>query len=334
MRAHAVRSSPIRDALGRIISHVVSLRDVTASRLVQREREQRHRYLNALWRALPDAVVVLDADGTVREWNAGAADLLGHTASSAAGVQLLSLILPDFESRRAIASWLARAPQGTTLSGLTIRIQLPSGRRTDLSLSGAPVIMGGRLLATVLVFSDISALLTIERRLRAANDELGSRVAARTADLSKANQRLEEEVAKLQKAEASLLLRNRELLSLQSAVAATGSSLEVEFILETVTWEMVDLLDIASLHRLRVVPGGGPDRSRGRFHRCDSLDKRSARAFGLDTCPILRRTLEERYARSFAISDCDTTWSSASPCPGGAVRRCCRWRSRDVPWAS
>jgi hypothetical protein len=45
-------------------------------------------------------------------------------------------------------------------------------------------------------------------------------------------------------AEAQLLQRNRELLSLQSAAAATVSSLDLPFVLETVTWEMVNLLRV------------------------------------------------------------------------------------------
>ncbi len=61
--------------------------------------------------------------------------------------------------------------------------------------------------------------------------------AARTAGLTR---RLRE----VEQSQAELLRRNRELLSLQAAAAATTSSLDLQFVLETVTWEMVGLLDV------------------------------------------------------------------------------------------
>lgn len=64
------------------------------------------------------------------------------------------------------------------------------------------------------------------------------------AQLAEANARLAREVGELQQANAELLQRHRELMSLQSATAATASSLELMFVLETVTWEMANLLEI------------------------------------------------------------------------------------------
>ena len=44
------------------------------------------------------------------------------------------------------------------------------------------------------------------------------------------------------KTEVTLIQRNRELLALQSAAAATSSSLDLPFLFDTVTWEMVNLM--------------------------------------------------------------------------------------------
>lgn len=43
----------------------------------------------------PDALIVTDGDGRVSHWNAGAARLLGHTASAAIDRSLSQLVLPD-----------------------------------------------------------------------------------------------------------------------------------------------------------------------------------------------------------------------------------------------
>lgn len=52
------------------------------------------------------------------------------------------------------------------------------------------------------------------------------------------------EADKHQQIQTELTQRNRELLSLQAAIAATASSLDVPFVLETVTWEVANLLNV------------------------------------------------------------------------------------------
>lgn len=52
------------------------------------------------------------------------------------------------------------------------------------------------------------------------------------------------EADKHQQIQTELTQRNRELLSLQAAIAATASSLDVPFVLETVTWEVTNLLNV------------------------------------------------------------------------------------------
>ena len=83
-----------------------------------------------------------------------------------------------------------------------------------------------------------------EEALRNLNVELESRVLERTSELTKANTELVREVNERKQAEAELLKRNRELLSLQAAAVATTSSLDLHFVLETVTWEMAGMLGV------------------------------------------------------------------------------------------
>jgi signal transduction histidine kinase len=67
---------------------------------------------------------------------------------------------------------------------------------------------------------------------------------ASITQLAEVNAQMAVEIKELRQANAELLQRHRELLSLQSAAAATASSLELMFVLETVTWEMANLLEI------------------------------------------------------------------------------------------
>jgi signal transduction histidine kinase len=54
----------------------------------------------------------------------------------------------------------------------------------------------------------------------------------------------QQELGERKQAENQLLQRNRELLALQTAAAATASSLDPQFVMGTVSWEMANLLEV------------------------------------------------------------------------------------------
>lgn len=91
---------------------------------------------------------------------------------------------------------------------------------------------------------ELAERVRAEEALRQLNQQLESRIKERTAELTSVNTELTREIDERAKAETELLQRNRELLSLQSAMAATASSLDLPFLLETVTWEMVNLFGV------------------------------------------------------------------------------------------
>jgi two-component sensor histidine kinase len=75
-------------------------------------------------------------------------------------------------------------------------------------------------------------------------NELENQISARTAELARTNAELRHRIHECERVKAGVIQRNRELLSLQSAAAAATASLDLRFTLETVTWEMSNLLDI------------------------------------------------------------------------------------------
>jgi two-component sensor histidine kinase len=132
-----------------------------------------------------------------------------------------------------------------------------------------------------------------EAALRQLNDVLEQRVSQRTAELAQANADLLREVAERRQTEADLLHRNRMLLSLQSAIASTTGSLDLEFLLDTITWEMTHLLDIESCtvyhwdqdsDRLNALAGG------------NGSGDANGSASDLAQAPLHRRVLEEMSA--------------------------------------
>lgn len=91
---------------------------------------------------------------------------------------------------------------------------------------------------------ELNVRIRAEEALRTLNQELESRVSQRTAELTASNVDLVGENDQHKQTEQELLQRNRELLSLQAAAAATATSLDIPFVLDTVTWEMVNLLNV------------------------------------------------------------------------------------------
>jgi two-component sensor histidine kinase len=114
------------------------------------------------------------------------------------------------------------------------------------------------------------------------------------------------EIDKRKWTEVELLRRNRELISLQSAAAAISASLDLDFVLDTVTWEMVNLLgaekcaisewdqDADTVSKLTEYgPIGSQEGGQG------------AKVYDLADYPFRKRTLVERSTRYIAISEPD-----------------------------
>lgn len=236
-----VRVSQLRDVRGALVSHVMVWRDITARKQVELEVRERHRHLEAVWGAVPDAIVVLNARQCIVEWNAGAEGLFGYSRMEVLG-RKLSPLVNTAETLAEAEAFLHKIWTGELVQSVETVRSHKNGHLIDVVFAGAPVVVDDRPVGAVIVYTDITQRKRIEADVRTLNEELEARVAARTAELAALNQQLADEVQKHEQAEALLLQRNRELLALQSAATATSSSLDLSFLLDTVTWEMTNLL--------------------------------------------------------------------------------------------
>ena len=154
------------------------------------------------------------------------------------------------------------------------------------------------------------AELAKRKRLEEALDDFKNnveqRVQERTAELTAKNAELRREIEGQKLAEEQLLRRNRELLSLQTAIAATAASLDVQFVLDTVTWEMANLLEVdqciiygweATSNSLTVV-AQHPDPA--------SRQEVPLQIPNLDEHRLRQRVLTERSAQQMTISNKET----------------------------
>ncbi|MBN2389664.1 MAG: PAS domain S-box protein [Anaerolineae bacterium] len=299
-----VRVSQLRDVGGALVSHVMVWRDITARTQAELEVRERHRHLEAVWGAVPDAIVVLNVRQCIVEWNAGAEGLFGYSRREVLGRKLSPLVNAAEKPAEAEAL-LQKIWAGELVRSVETVCAHKSGHLIDLVFAGAPVVVDDRLVGAVIVYTDITQRKRIEEDIRTLNEELEARVAARTAELAALNQQLADEVQKHEQAEALLLQRNRELLALQSAAAATSSSLDLSFLLDTVTWEMTNLLQSSGCIIFELDQEGNRIVGVADYEVSLGGDAAHTTPQPLSDYPLRQGVLNERYAAQISFSTAD-----------------------------
>lgn len=85
-RTALVTLVPIRDSVGELLYVFAQVQDITAQRLAEDELHRSEAYFRLLVAAVEDyAIFMLDPDGTVASWNAGARRIKGYDAAEVVG---------------------------------------------------------------------------------------------------------------------------------------------------------------------------------------------------------------------------------------------------------
>jgi PAS domain S-box-containing protein len=185
--------SAIRDSSGELQGFCKVSRDMTErKRYEQALRASECRTRSILETAL-DAIVVMDGEGTVHEWNPAAERMFGYSRQHAIGRKLAELIIPPY-LRESHYRGLARLLSEGTAVVLNQRIETNALRSdgtefpVELAITQTPD--GGVPMFTGYI-SDITERKRAEEEVRQLNAELEARVTKRTAQLEAANQELE-----------------------------------------------------------------------------------------------------------------------------------------------
>ena len=164
-------AAPIRDA-GALVGAVLVFRDITARKRADdalRESEARQA---AVLRASLDAIVTIDAGGTVVAFNPAAEALFGYPVAEAVGADMGELIIPpDLRAghRRGMAHYLATGEAPI----LNRRLEMPARRKDGSEITVELVITrleGDRPLFTGFV-RDVTARKAAEAEARRAGDQ-------------------------------------------------------------------------------------------------------------------------------------------------------------------
>jgi PAS domain S-box-containing protein len=132
----------------------------------QQALREAHENLASLIDCLPLAVVMLDVEGRVRNWNPAAERMFGWTAPEAFGRTLP--VVPESQQEEA-QGLVDRALRGESFMDVATQRKRKDGALVEVSLSVAPVHgPGGKVTGTIAVLADVGERAQLESQLRQA----------------------------------------------------------------------------------------------------------------------------------------------------------------------
>ena len=159
-------AAPISDERGNVSGCVLTFRDVTAQRTLERQRADQllaARLLASIIESSDDAIIRKRLDGTIETWNAAAERLFGYTAEQAIGRHISLVIPPDriSEEDRIIASLKA----GLRIDHFETERVRADGTRILVSLTISPIKDDtGRVIAASKIVRDVTRQRLAEQR--------------------------------------------------------------------------------------------------------------------------------------------------------------------------
>ncbi|WP_419786042.1 PAS domain-containing sensor histidine kinase [Pseudodesulfovibrio sp.] len=197
-----------RESLARVI---VSLIDVTPRKRVEQAlKESEGRYRALVENAQEGVLVALD--GKPVFINEAITHILGYTLEELKGIDPLSIILAeDRHLHHPLGPGRLPSPKGNSV---ICRITPRDGGLKWIAISLKPIMWSGRK-AELVIITDITAHKSLEAELRAIHARMEERIAQRTAELSRANLKLKQEVAERERAQEQILSLTKDIIRVQ-----------------------------------------------------------------------------------------------------------------------
>lgn len=159
--------SPHRDPTGEIIGVVGTVRDVTERKRVEKEVEERRLYLESVLASAPDAIVTLDRQNRVTEWNRGAEKLFGYGSEQALGRDIDALVAGgDSGVSEQAAGFSRQTLAGEPVPSTEVVRCRQDGIAVNVIVAGSPIRRGDELIGTVATYTDISERRQMEEALQ------------------------------------------------------------------------------------------------------------------------------------------------------------------------
>ena len=161
-------AAPIRNELGHVSGCVLIFRDVTAQRLIEREKANQlltAQLLASIVESSNDPIISKSLDGIIQSWNAAAEQLFGYTADEAVG-RHISLIIPP-ERLAEEEQIIGRLRQGKRIEHYETERVRSNGERITVSLTISPIKDdSGNVIGASKIARDVSQRKRLEDDLR------------------------------------------------------------------------------------------------------------------------------------------------------------------------
>ncbi len=158
-----ITTFPVETSDGLLLGN--SVRDVTQQVRAEREIKERRTYLEGILTAAPDAIITLDTQHRIVEWNPGAERLFGYSQAEAMGRNLDALITNSDVREEALGFTRQVLDIGLVGPAEVVRYR-KDGSPVHMILTGAPIILGDEQIGAVGVYTDVTERVQAEDALR------------------------------------------------------------------------------------------------------------------------------------------------------------------------
>jgi PAS domain S-box-containing protein len=183
----------IRDRAGSLMGFVVVAHDITERKEHEQALRKSEERTRSILETAIDAIVVMDSEGVIHEWNPAAEQMFGFARSEALGRALGDLIIPVYlreRHRLGLARYLVDG-HGPMLNQRIETVALHAdGREFPVEVAITQTRANGSRMFTGYI-SDITDRKRAEEEIRSLNADLEQRVQRRTEQLESANRELE-----------------------------------------------------------------------------------------------------------------------------------------------
>lgn len=183
----------MRDNAGRLKGFAKIARDLTERKRYSEALNRSELRTRAVIETALDAVVVMDANGVIHEWNPAAERMFGFTRDHAVGKKMADLIVPAYmrqAQETGMARYLAEARSVVLGQRYETMARHANGSEFAVEVAVTEIPSDGARMFTGFI-SDITERKRGEADLKRFNQELEQRVAKRTEQLEAANKELE-----------------------------------------------------------------------------------------------------------------------------------------------
>jgi PAS domain S-box-containing protein len=141
--------------------------DITDRKRLEHETKERRLYLESVLACAPDAIVTLNAQHNIMEWNPGAERLFGYTQEEVVGRNIDELITgADTDVFEEATGFTRRVLSGESVPPIeTVRYR-QDGSPVHVIVAGSPILLGNELVGVVAIYTDITERKQAEEELR------------------------------------------------------------------------------------------------------------------------------------------------------------------------